>query len=146
FRWPGRIPAGRVTDAVAGNIDLLPTLAAAAGAAVPADRVIDGRDLLPLLTGATDRGPHAFHHYLAGSAEGRVNYRGLRDDRWKLVVAETDGALRGTELYDLHEDVSEKFDRLKQHPEVVARLEVAARDFLREMRANLRPAGRVARN
>ena len=105
---------------------------------------IYGRDLLPLLTGVTDRSPHAFFHYLAGSAEGRVNYRGIRDERWKLIVSEGDDGLKGTELYDLAADVSERFDRAGRHPDVVARLESAARGFLTEIRANLRPAGRAA--
>ena len=49
-RWPGRIPAGAsVTDVPAMTIDLLPTLARLAGAAAPSERVIDGRDIWPLL-------------------------------------------------------------------------------------------------
>ena len=51
FRWPGRIPPARRTDAVAGNIDLLPTLTAIAGAQLPKDRTLDGRDLTGLLNG-----------------------------------------------------------------------------------------------
>ena len=147
FRWPGKIPAARRTDAVAGNIDLLPTFARIAGAAVPPDRVLDGRDLWPLLAGETPRSPHPYFHYLGGSPEGQVNYRGVRDDRWKLVLSVgADGKVAGRELYDLGADLSEKFDRAQQHPEIVRRLEAAAQQFHDELRQNLRPAGRRSRS
>jgi uncharacterized sulfatase len=56
--WRGRLPAGRVVDAPAMNIDLFPTALALAGLALPSDRAIDGRDLWPLLSGATGESPH----------------------------------------------------------------------------------------
>lgn len=143
FRWPGKIPAGGRTDAIAANFDLLPTVARFAGATPPAERKIDGRDLGPLLTGQTPRGPHEFFHYTGGSMEGRVNYRGIRDARWKLVVeAGEDGKLAPTELYDLGADISEKFNRASKHPDVVERLRAAAQNFYDEIRANTRPAGK----
>jgi uncharacterized sulfatase len=49
-RWPGRIPAGRVSHEPAVMIDLFPTVLTAAGIPIPSDRVIDGRDLMPVLT------------------------------------------------------------------------------------------------
>ncbi|MFO1095712.1 MAG: sulfatase [Planctomycetaceae bacterium] len=53
-RWPGQIPAGQVINEPCGTIDVFPTLLKLAGVPVPTDRVIDGRDLLPVLTeGAT---------------------------------------------------------------------------------------------
>lgn len=52
IRWPGRIPAGRVTNELVHEIDLFPTLAAAAGAdIVPRDRAIDGVNQLPFFEG-----------------------------------------------------------------------------------------------
>ncbi len=145
FRWPGHIPAGRRTDAVAANFDLLPTAARLAGAALPTDRTLDGRDLWPLLSGTSARSPHEHFHYLGGSAQpAAVQYRALRDERWKLTVTVTEHRLAAAELYDLHNDVGEKFDRLKQHPEVAARLLPAAQAFYDELRANIRPAGRRA--
>jgi len=53
IRWPGRIPAGQVSDELVHQVDLFPTLAAAIGAPgiVPADRPIDGVNQLPLLEG-----------------------------------------------------------------------------------------------
>ena len=52
IRWPGRIPAGRVSNEIVHEIDLFPTLAAAVGAdIVPKDRAIDGVNQLPFLEG-----------------------------------------------------------------------------------------------
>jgi len=51
-RWPGRIPAGRVSNEIVHEIDIFPTLAAAVGAdLVPADRAVDGVNQLPFLEG-----------------------------------------------------------------------------------------------
>ena len=49
IRWPGKIPAGVVNDEVMTAMDLLPTFAKLAGAELPADRVIDGKDIWPVL-------------------------------------------------------------------------------------------------
>ena len=52
-RWPGQIQPGAVTNEIVHVVDLLPSLAAVAGANVPADRPIDGVNQLPFLTGKT---------------------------------------------------------------------------------------------
>ena len=49
MRWPGRIPAGTTCNQIAGNIDVLPTLAKLVGTEVSKDRVIDGRDISSLI-------------------------------------------------------------------------------------------------
>jgi len=79
-RWPGRIPAGRTSSQPAVMMDLFATILKAAGAAMPDDRVLDGRDLMPLLAGAA-ASPH----------EAIFGHRGprlasVRDARWKLHV------------------------------------------------------------
>ncbi len=79
-RWPGRIPAGRVSDRLAVTMDLFATALAVAGVPAPRDRVIDGRDLLPLFTG-DDR---PVHEVLFGHQGARVAT--VRDARWKLHV------------------------------------------------------------
>jgi arylsulfatase A len=146
-RWPARIPPGRRTDAVAGNLDLLPTLARLAGAKIDEQRVIDGRDLWPLLSGKTEKSPHQYFHYLAGSTENQINYRGIRDARWKLVLqVDTAGKVQPRELYDLGADPSERFDRLKQHPDIAQSLTSAAEEFYTALRGNLRPAGKASQN
>ena len=51
MRWTGNIPAGTTCTELAATIDILPTFAALAGAPVPSDRIIDGKDIRPLLFG-----------------------------------------------------------------------------------------------
>ncbi|XP_071069036.1 arylsulfatase L-like isoform X2 [Dasypus novemcinctus] len=67
FRWPGVLPAGRVSDEPTSLMDVFPTVIQLGGGQVPQDRVIDGRDLLPLLQGAAQRSGHEFLlHYCQG--------------------------------------------------------------------------------
>jgi arylsulfatase A-like enzyme len=142
FRWPGKIPAGKRTDAFAGNLDLFPTIGKLAGANPPQDRMLDGCDLWPLLSGETDRSPHTFFHYFGGSREGSINYRAIRDERWKLLLsADPGGKIIPQELYDLNADTGERFDRLAEHAEIVRQLNSTAQKFYDELKQNLRPAG-----
>ncbi|XP_065771864.1 steryl-sulfatase [Muntiacus reevesi] len=63
-RWPGVIPAGLEIDQPTSNMDIFPTVAKLAGSPLPQDRIIDGRDLMPLLQGQTQRSGHEFlFHY-----------------------------------------------------------------------------------
>jgi arylsulfatase len=51
IRWPARIPRGQISNEIVHELDLFPTLAAAAGADIPTDRPIDGVNILPFLEG-----------------------------------------------------------------------------------------------
>jgi uncharacterized sulfatase len=77
-RWPGRLPAGIVCRELAVTMDLFTTALAAAGVAPPVNRVIDGRDLLPVLRGTA----HSGHDVILGQAGPRIAT--VRDGRWKL--------------------------------------------------------------
>ena len=61
-RWPGRVAPGSVSNAMAMNTDLFPTLLQFSSLPMPSDRVIDGRDLSGLLQG-DDVSPHEFLYY-----------------------------------------------------------------------------------
>ncbi len=80
-RFPGRIPAGRTSAEVCASIDILPTICALAGVETPKDRVIDGKDLFPLLSGRETKSPHE-----AIFAMGGQELRVIRSGRWKLHV------------------------------------------------------------
>jgi arylsulfatase A-like enzyme len=54
-RWPGKVPAGRISDEIVHVTDLYVTLAKAAGATIPNDRPIDGVDQLDFLLGKQER-------------------------------------------------------------------------------------------
>jgi N-acetylgalactosamine-6-sulfatase len=79
-RWPGHIPPGHTSDEPAVTMDLFATVLKATGAAMPDERVLDGRDILPLLTSQA-ASPHAVVIGHQGSRLATV-----RDARWKLHV------------------------------------------------------------
>ena len=145
MRWPGKIPQGARTSEVAANMDLLPTFARLAGAELPSDRVIDGRDLSPLMFGQKDaKTPHEHFFYYAGTAPGRrPNLRAVRTEGWKLFLKFQEGKVQGTELYDLYGDISETRDRSDEHPDLVRRLAATAQQFNDELQKNTRPLGRL---
>ena len=144
-RWPGRIPANLRTDEKAANMDLLPTLEKLAGGKLPADRVLDGRDIWPLMSQPGAKTPHEAFYYFRGQRQNPnvPNIGAVRTGKWKLHVELEDGVPDARELYDLGEDVSERFDRAKLHPEIVQRLERMAREFNRELAGQARPLGRL---
>ena len=120
FRWPGRIRAGRTCREIAATIDILPTFAALAGAQTPNDRIIDGRDISPLLFEENARSPHdAFFYYW------QYELHAVRSGKWKLVLEHTP---RGStekvpqQLFDLEADIGETTDVSRQYPSVVNRL------------------------
>ncbi len=83
-RWPGRLASGATCAAPCATMDLFPTALAAAEVAPPRDRVIDGKDLLPLLTGKV----HEAHDVIFGQQGPRLAT--VRDARWKLHVRPAD--------------------------------------------------------
>ena len=88
-RWPGKIPAGHVNHAPAVMMDLFATTLKAANVAAPADRIIDGRDIMPLFTSAAA----SPHQVILGHLGPQVAT--VRDERWKLhVVPARDGRAR----------------------------------------------------
>jgi arylsulfatase A len=133
MRWPGRIPAGKVCGEVCGTIDLLPTFARLAGAEVPSDRGIDGRDIWPLMAGRPgEKSPHDAFFYYRGN-----NLEAVRSGKWKLRRVK-----KKTELYDLETDISEKSNLTDKHPEIVKRLTLMMEEFDRRLKANARPPGK----
>jgi arylsulfatase A-like enzyme len=122
IRWPDGIPAGRVSAEMASELDLFPTFVHLAGGGVPADRPMDGYDLLPWLQGRA-ASPRRELFYLQGARPEAV-----REDAWKLRIeapAARGGAAASSvaaELYNLDRDPGERLDVANEHPDIVARL------------------------
>ena len=82
--WPGHIQAGISLDELTSSMDVLPTVAKLTGADLPHDRVIDGKDLLPLLTDKTQESSHEFLFHYCGNLVHAVRYRPKNTDTvWK---------------------------------------------------------------
>ena len=101
-------------------MDLLPTFAKLAGAKVPSDRVIDGRDVSAVLRGEA-KSPHEEFFY-----HKNVNLVAVRSGDWKLHTEKGKPA----QLYNLKKDLGETNDVAQGHPEVVKQIE----DYLRNAR------------
>lgn len=125
--WPGTIKAGILTRELACSLDLFPTSLKLAGATLPADRVLDGVDMSPLLFGT---GPSL--------RDTVIYYRGnelfaLRKGPYKLHLQTAPGYAgnRVQEKFEKHappllhhldHDPAERFDIAAEHPDVVAEL------------------------
>ena len=133
IRWPGKISAGQVNDELMSTMDLLPTFARLAGAELPSDRVIDGKDIWPVLTKG-EKTPHDAYFYYE-----REVLKAVRSGDWKLFVK--DG--KPTELYNLRDDISEANNQLRGRPEVVERLHALIKTFQEDLSQNSRSAAFV---
>lgn len=127
--WPARIPAGSKIDEPVAHIDVMPTMAAAAGAALPAGVEIDGRNLLPLAegTGAIDRQDDALF-WQSGY------YKVVRAGDWKLQV---DSKHQLTWLFDLSTDPTEEENLADKRPDKLAELQALLDKHHKNARAPL---------
>jgi len=126
-RWPGRVPAGAVSDFPWAFWDFLPTAAELAGAAVP--QGLDGRSVVPVLTGKTQPA----HEYLYWEFHERGFSQAVRMDRWKGVRVGRRSA--PIELYDLEADPGERNNLAAGHPDIVARIAAIMQSARVESRA-----------
>lgn len=156
MRWPGRIPAGSTCNQIAGNIDLLPTFAKLVGVEPPKDRVLDGRDITPLMFDSNSGPVRDTHLYFTA----QQNLAAIRQGDWKLFLTEpTSGAgakkkaakktpaeadSTGPVLYNIAADPSETKDVAADHPEIVAKLQAEAARREAEIKELRRPAGQLS--
>ena len=119
-RWPGKVPAGRDSDAIFATIDFMPTFASLCGFNVPDDRRIDGIDQTDLLTGQRDTGREHFYYHDAGVRLGKWKY--LKPNAFFHGYAREDDRKAVDELFDLKADVGERTNLAERFPEKVAEL------------------------
>ncbi len=122
---PGLIPPQSACRELTTSMDLLPTFARLSGAKPPADRIIDGKDITPLLRGEPEaKSPHQAFYYRRGK-----DLFAVRSGPWKLYVKSyewSNAAVPAGTLYNLHEDIGETTDVSAHHPDAVARLQALA--------------------
>ena len=132
-RWPDEIPAGQVSAAMAMNIDFLPTLLALAGLPLPEDRLVDGRDLMPVLqAGAPSPHERLYYFPVTGTLPDAV-----RDARFKLLRSTGDWGRDRPHLTRLAFD-QEAHDLRRRYPEVTQRLTAALQTKRQEFERNPR--------
>jgi len=106
MRWPGQLPAGKVTDEFLTSLELVPTLLAASGAKAPDGVKLDGFDMLPVLRGEAKSLRKEMFWQRRGDKAARF-------EKWKWVESE-----KGSGLYDLSADLGEKHDLSAEKPEI----------------------------
>jgi arylsulfatase A len=138
-QWSEVIPAGMLNNELCTMMDWLPTFTYLAGGQVPEDRIIDGKNIWPLISGDTAaRSPHDIFYYYMGD-----QLQALRDRKWKLHLALDNKFDSGDKnkfygssklkLIDLSTDIKEEIDLSEQYPEVVKRLLSKAKDISIEL-------------
>ena len=122
-RWPGKIPAGTTSDAFLTSLEVVPTLCAATGAALPKGVALDGFDMLPVLQGKKRllRSEMFWQRKLD---------KGARVDHWKWVESS-----RGSGLFDLRHDLGERRDLSKEKSEVLKNVQARFTNWKKQMQA-----------
>lgn len=122
-RFPGRIPAGTVSDEFLTSMELFPMFTNLAGGTLPEDVVYDGFDMLPVLAGKEkSQRSEMFWE--------RRSDRAARVGKYKWVES-----ARGSGLFDLSTDVAEQHDLSEKKPEVLARVKSRFFAWKEEMEA-----------
>lgn len=150
MRWPGTIPAGSTNREITGIIDMLPTFCELAGVDAPADRVIDGKSILPYMVGQTLETPIHETFIVPGAT--------IRHGDWKLLVKDQKpggGIKKGKtdrvpakagSLFNLREDPGETKDVSREYPERAARLATMMDSYMEAFKQNIRPRENVSMN
>jgi arylsulfatase len=147
-RWTGHIPPGRVVNALASMMDVVPTVAKLCGSALPS-KPLDGIDIWPLLHGdqaSIERDPLLYFDNWDLQCARMMN--------WKLHVARHNTAayapappigrrsypLPKPELYNLDTDPDESYDVAPEHPQIVAQIQAKMAAMLKTFPAPVQKA------
>ena len=129
-RWPGRIPAGKISYSVGSVLDFFPTIVTLAGGNIPNDRSIDGIDLMPVLEGNVGPDRTIFYYYfkyLCAVRKGpwKIHFRYYdlpTDADYKYNLNQHWVTPERPLLFNIENDPSEKYDVAEKFPEVLNRM------------------------
>ena len=133
IKWPERIKPSTTSDALVSSVDFYPTFAALAGGKLPDNQVLDGKSILPELTGEKTVTQRAifwhypvYHHAVPASV--------VRKGDWKLIHFLDDDHL---ELYNLKEDIGETTDVAGLHADKTSELRQLLNDWREDVNAEM---------
>ena len=134
--WKGKIPSGTVCDEIGATIDLLPTFANLAGAKIPDDRIIDGKNIWPIISGEKGaRSPHEIYYYYKGN-----RLESARQGKWK--VRRSGKKSQSVELYDLDNDIAESKNLSQKNPELIQTILKKMDKFDKDLKLSQRSIGK----
>ncbi len=117
-KWPGKVKANSVSEALVSSVDFYPTFTEIAKGILPVGQSLDGKSIVPELTlDEYDEERAIFWHYPVYHHD--VPASAVRKGDWKLIHFLDDGH---KELYNLKEDIGETVDRSTDSPEKVKEL------------------------
>ncbi len=132
IRWPRKLPGGRDIRQFGAHVDFFPTVLGMCGLPLPDDRAIDGRDLMPLMTGEIDGEEwperHIFQQWHRGDEPEPFRNAAVIGPRYKLVD--------GEQLYDLIDDPGEENDIAGEHPDLVVDMRQLYEEWLEDVSAS----------
>jgi len=141
-RWPGKIKAGSRCSVPVIGVDFYPTFLAAASAKAPKGKILDGVNLMPLLTqSGTIKERAIYWHfpiYLQGNNDSHDKFfrtrpgTAMRMGKWKLHEYFENGTI---ELYDLSKDVGERSNIAAQMPEKTQELHAMMKEWRAKVKA-----------
>ena len=126
LRWPGRIPAGKVSGQVGATMDLTASILAASGTTVPEETRLDGINLFPVMEGGQPIERTIFWRSIVGNRLQRAVRRG----DWKLVI---DG--NNTFVFDVRADPGEQHDLTAKRQDIAKELRSALLEWERDVDA-----------
>lgn len=146
-RWPGTVPAGRVSDEPWAFWDFLPTAVELAGATLPAGFETDGLSLVSFLKGGKAPEREFFYWELHVGETRPTPLMAVRFGPWKAL---RESPVMPLELYNIADDVGETRDLAAAHPDLVAKAEALMRQAHRDdpawpIRFGKQPAPAAAR-
>lgn len=127
------------------NIDLFPTILSLARLETPMERIIDGKNILSLLTGTENRAPgdcFSFYHNkeLEAVCMGKWKYiRNIDTMAWPIPLDKhwkSEGSITAPWLYNLETDPEESYNLKLEYPEIVAMMEAIFQQWNKEMKEN----------
>ena len=134
--WKGKIPSGTVCDEIGATIDLLPTFANLAGAKIPDDRIIDGKNIWPIISGKEGAlSPHDIYYYYKGN-----RLESARQGKWK--IRRSGKQSQSVELYNLEDDISESKNLSPKNPELIEVMLKKMDEFDKDLKLSQRPIGK----
>ncbi len=113
-RWPGRIPAGKVSDQVGITMDLTASILAITGAPVPAETGLEGTNLFPVWEG---KQPEFERTLFWRTGEGSNRQAAVRRGDWKILIDD-----HHTYVFNVRTDLSERNDLAKFRQDIAQQL------------------------